>query len=192
MNETKLRVGIIGAGMYALRFHSPQLRDTGRVEVVAICRRSQKQLAIAQETLGVTEGYTDWREMIERADLDAVLVSTPHYYHAEPALGALERGLHVLVDKPMALNSQDAWAMVEAAKRSERVLMVTYETRAQGSWQSLKRQLQDGIIGQVRQINLSVTTYRRWFWQADIPPDVMEVARSSLDVPDEFYEGWHD
>jgi predicted dehydrogenase len=71
--------------------------------------------------------------------------------------------------------------------------MHPYASRAEGQWQSLKRQLDAGIVGQVRQINCSVTTYRRWFWQADaIPPDVMEVVHSILDVPDTFYKGWQE
>ena len=193
MAKNRLRIGIIGVGVYALRFHIPQLHKTGRVEVAAICRRSQKHLAMAQEASGVTDIYTDWREMIEKADLDAVLISTPHHYHAEPALAALKQGLHVLVDKPMALNGRQAWEMVEFAEQSRRVLMVVYGSRAQGIWLSLKRQLDAGIIGQIRQISCSVTTYRRWFWQADgIPSDVMEIARNLLNVPDDFYEGWQD
>lgn len=193
MTEQKLRLGIIGAGMFSLWFHSPQLRATGRAEIVAICRRNQKQLAIAQDVLGVEKTYTDWRKMIDTEDLDAVLVSTPHHYHAEPALGALERGLHVLVDKPMALTSRDAWNMVATARRANRVLMVTYGPRAEGRLQALKRQLDAGLIGQIRQINCSTALYRRWFWQTEsIPPDIREVARAVLDVPDEFYEGWQE
>src|SRR5262245_20432338 len=161
MTERKLRVGIIGAGLFALWFHSPQLRATERIELAAICRRSTKHLAIAQEALGVADTFTDWRDMLDNADLDAVVVSQAHHYHVEPTLGALERGLHVLVDKPMALRGRDAWAMVAAAERAERVLMVCYSSRADGQWQSLKRQLDAGIIGQLRQINCSVTTYRR-------------------------------
>jgi predicted dehydrogenase len=193
MTERTLRVGIIGAGMFALWFHAPQLRATGRAEIVAICRRRPKQLAMAQAVLGVDRTYTDWRAMLDAEELDAVVVSTPHHYHAEPALGALERGLHVLVDKPMALTSQEAWRMVDAAKRAGRVLMVTYAPRAEGVWLSLKCQLDAGIIGPIRQIACSTTTYRRWFWQGDsIPPEAMEVARSVLDVPDAFYEGWRE
>jgi len=119
MSEAKLRVGIIGAGLRAL-FLTPELRATGRAEVVAICRRNPERLAMAQKALSVSKVYTDWREMLDQAELDAVIVSTPHHYHAEPAIAALERGLHVSVEKPMALTSKDAWAMVDA--RSEQIV----------------------------------------------------------------------
>ncbi|MDZ4720119.1 MAG: Gfo/Idh/MocA family oxidoreductase [Roseiflexaceae bacterium] len=193
MSQQKLRIGIIGVGMFASYFHVPQLRATGRAEIVAICRRNQEQLAIASDALGVAATYTDWRTMFDSVDLDAVVVSTPHHYHVEPTMAALERGLHVLVDKPMALAGREAWAMVAAAERTKRILMVAYATRAEQGLRWLKRQLDAGIIGQIRQISCSMTTYRRWFWQADaIPPDVMDVVHSVLSVPDAFHEGWQD
>lgn len=193
MAADKIRVGIIGMGMYAYWFHSPQLRATGRAEIVAICRRNQKALAAAQEALGVANIYSDWRDMLEKESLDAVLVSTPHHYHAEPTLGALEHGLPVLVDKPMALTGQEAWSMVEAARHAEKVLMVTYGSRAERKWRSLKRQLAGGIIGQIRQISCSMTTYRRWFWQADsLPAELMAITRNRLNMPDVLLEGWQE
>src|SRR4051794_18487975 len=167
MGEQKLRVGIVGVGMFAIYFHAPQLRATGRAEITAICRRSPERLAIARDALQVDAVYTDWRTMLDTTELDAVVVNTPHHYHAEPALAALNRGLHVLVDKPLALTGSGAWALVDAARRADRVLMVAYSTRAEQRLRSLKRQLEAGIIGQIRQISRAVTTYRRWFWQAD-------------------------
>lgn len=193
MTEHKLRVGVIGVGMFACYFHAPQLRATGRAEIAAICRRSPERLAIASAHLGVERTYTDWRAMLEEVDLDVVIISTPHAQHAEQCLAALERGLHVMVDKPLALTGSEAWALVDAAQRANRVLTVVYATRAEQRLRALKRQIDAGLIGQVRQISCAVTTYRRWFWEADaIPPDVLEVARSILPLPDSFHTGWQE
>ena len=96
--------------------HVPDLRKTGRAEVAAIARRNPERLARMQETLQVDRAFTDWRQMLDQADLDAVIVCTPHDAHTEPTLAALARGLHVLVEKPMALRSLDARAMIEAAE----------------------------------------------------------------------------
>ena len=81
MSQQKLRIGIIGVGMFASYFHVPQLRATGRAEIVAICRRNQEQLAIASDALGVAATYTDWRTMFDSVDLDAVVVTdrTPRF-----------------------------------------------------------------------------------------------------------------
>ncbi len=113
-----LRVGIIGMGLIAALGHVPQLRATGRVEIVAACRRDPTKLAMASDALGIPQTYTDWREMLGRAPLDAVVLTTPVHLHTEPTIAALERGLHVLVEKPMALASRDAQAMVDASEPS--------------------------------------------------------------------------
>ena len=82
MAEQKLRVGIVGVGMFAIYFHAPQLRATGRAETTAIYRRSPERLAIARDALQVDAVYTDWRTMLYTGALDAVVVSTPHHYHS--------------------------------------------------------------------------------------------------------------
>ncbi|MCE7979582.1 MAG: gfo/Idh/MocA family oxidoreductase [Caldilinea sp. CFX5] len=191
MSNEKLRVGIIGIGMYALYNHVPQLRETGRVEVVACARRNPERLAMAQQALQIEHGYTDWRRMLEAEPLDAVVVSTPHHAHVEPTLAALERGCHVLVDKPMALTSAEAWAMVEAAEKANRVLMVS-GSRIKGKWQMVKSQIAAGVIGRVQQINWAVSTYRRWFWESEgIPADTFALF-DTLGLPRAFYGEWQD
>ena len=77
MANKKLRVGIIGIGMFAVYNHVPQLRATGRAAVVACARRNPERLAMAQQALQIEHGYTDWRRMLEEEPLDAVVVSTP-------------------------------------------------------------------------------------------------------------------
>jgi predicted dehydrogenase len=176
MSTGKLRVGIIGAGWYATIAHVPDLRKTGRAEVAAIARRNPERLARMQETLQVDHAFTDWREMLDQGDLDAVVVSTSHDAHAEPTLAALARGLHVLVEKPMALSSQDAREMIEAAEKAGRVLMVGSNERCNGIWQMAKRRLAEGAIGTVRQIDMAMATNTGWVWAADehaAPPGLL-------------------
>lgn len=191
MSHEKLRVGIIGIGMYAVYNHVPQLRETGRGEVVACARRNPERLAMAQQALQIEHGYTDWRQMLDEESLDAVIVSTPHHAHVEPTLAALERGCHVLVDKPMALTSAEAWTLVEAAEKANRVLMVS-GSRIKGKWQMVKSQIEAGLIGRVQQINWAVSTYRRWFWESeDIPADTFAVF-DTIGLPRAFYGEWQD
>jgi predicted dehydrogenase len=149
MAAQTLRIGIIGIGWYAGKELIPKLRETGKVEIVAIARRGAEWLALAQKQVNIREAYTDWREMLEKSALDAVVVCTPPNAHTEPTLAALERELHVFVEKPMALASADAQRMAEAAARADRILMVGYNTRGMGSWRTIKRKLSEGSIGTI-------------------------------------------
>lgn len=155
MATNKLRVGIIGIGWYALQAHVPIFRQDKRVELSAICRRNPERLAMAQKATGVERAYTDWREMLDRENLDAVLVCTPHDLHTEPTLAALERGLHVLLEKPMALDSHEARLITEAAERANRVLLVGYNSRGDGGWRTVKKLLDGGTLGHLRQMNIT-------------------------------------
>jgi predicted dehydrogenase len=188
MSDRKLRVGIIGIGWWALTRHAPRLQETGKAEIVAIARRNAQALADAKEILGVESAYTDWRMLLDKSNLDAVIVSTPHHVHVEPTLAALERGLHVLVEKPMTLTSQDAWAMVEAAERTKRVLMVGYDRRCAGCWRAAAQALEDGILGTIRQVNLSICYNYYWMWQAKRMPPPMQEMLNTQGVPKSFFD----
>ena len=192
MSEQALRVGIIGVGNIAMISRAPVLRSTPHVQITAISRRREKQLAMAQEHLGVREAYTDWREMLDKAPLDAVLVCTPHDLHAEQTIAALQRGLHVLVDKPMALTVKNAQSMVEAARKAGRVLMTTYGGRFDGRLRTAKKALSEGAIGTLRQVNWTHIVYRRFFWiDKMIPPAGRGMLQRMSGMTGEFYSDWH-
>jgi predicted dehydrogenase len=174
MPDQKLRVGIIGIGWYAGGALLPKLRETGRAEIVAISRRSADRLALAQQELNIPEAYVDWREMLEKSALDAVVVCTPPNVHAEPTLAALERGLHVFVEKPMALTSAEAQRMVEAGAKTDKILMVGYNARGMGSWRTIKRLLSEGAIGAVRQVSVTICADVRFLWQAMRVPEELQ------------------
>ena len=187
MSKGNIRVGIIGIGWFALGAHIPHLRDTGKVELVAICRRNQDRLQQAKKELGVSEAYSDWRQMLDRSKLDAVIVCTPHNAHAEPTIAALEHGLHVLVEKPMALTGKDAWAMVKAAEEASCVLMVGFDDRLRGCWRAAKGEIEKGAIGQLRQINVASCADFRWFWEKGKIPESAKERLKSEDLGDVFF-----
>lgn len=193
MTDKLLRVGIIGAGLWSTIAHIPHLRQTGHAEVVALCRRNQAKLTMLQEKFQIPEAYTDWQAMLDRASLDAVVVSTPHHLHAEPTIAALQRGLHVLVEKPMALRSVDAQAMVAAATQAERVLMVGYNFRFQALWRAAQQRLHEGALGQLRQVNLQASLHRRWYWEEKRLPDALLAwLKQAMGVPDAYFDGFLD
>lgn len=171
MTDQKLRIGIIGIGWYAGEALVPKLRETGRVEIVAISRRNPDRLALAQKALDVPEAYTDWREMLDKSALDAVVVGTPPNIHTEPTIAALEKGLHVFLEKPMTLTNADAQHILAAAAKTDRTLMIGYNARGMGGWRTVKRLLSDGAIGTIRQVSVESFGDARFMWQGMTLPE---------------------
>ncbi|MCJ7550664.1 MAG: Gfo/Idh/MocA family oxidoreductase [Anaerolineae bacterium] len=190
--DEKLRVGILGVGTFATAMHVPVLKATGRATIAAVCRRNERLLAMAKEHIGAEEAYTDWREMLDKAKLDAVVVCTPHDLHCEQTIAALDRGLHVLVEKPMALTAEDGWAMVAAAERADRVLMVAYDNRMGATQRTIKAVLDQGRVGRIRQVTVTTASYYNWFFTSGIiPENLLTMGFEMSGLPAEFYNNGH-
>ena len=104
----KVRIGIIGAGWWGVANHIPVLQGTPDVEVTAICRLGQEELRSLQDRFGIPFATENYKDLLARDDLDGVVISTPHHLHFEHARAALERGLHVVCEKPMVLRASEA------------------------------------------------------------------------------------
>lgn len=127
MNKT-LAVGIVGTGTLGTRIGT-QLADVDGAAVTAIADISPESLRAAGETLGVpAEGrYEQFEEMLAVEPLDALVIATPHTLHYEQVVTALEAGLHVLCEKPLATDLVDARDLVELSTDRDEVLMVGYQ-----------------------------------------------------------------
>jgi predicted dehydrogenase len=125
----RVRIGVIGLGLAGQVMHLPYLRELGdRFEIAALADLSPGLLSALGERYGVTQHYTDWRQMLEKAHLDAVLVATSGS-HAAPAIAAARSGLHVLVEKPLSFTPREADEMLAAAEQARVTLMVGYMKR---------------------------------------------------------------
>src|SRR5579871_6866464 len=124
--ESGIRLGVIGAGWFASRRHLPDAIAHPQIVVAALCRRDPEARARLAEHFHVAPENTfgDWRQMLDTVALDAVLIATPNHLHFEPAREAIERGLHVLLEKPMTIHSADAHALVALARAQDRRLAV--------------------------------------------------------------------
>ncbi len=121
-----LRWGIVGFGDIAAKAVAPAIQAHAASELVAICRRDPVALERCRRAFDVPQAFTDYAEMLRQAPLDAVYVATPVHLHAAQTLAALDRGLHVLVEKPMASTAAEAEAMVERAEQRGVRLGVAY------------------------------------------------------------------
>ena len=110
-----VRWGIVGLGDIAARAVAPAIQAHAGSELVAICRRDPQLLDQYAQEFGVSQAYTSYDDMLAAGGLDAVYVATPVNLHGPQTLAALERGMHVLVEKPMAMDAAEAARMVETA-----------------------------------------------------------------------------
>ena len=108
--------------------HAVSVSKQERAELVAVCDTKEDRAKAMAEKYGCRY-YTDYQEMIRTEKLDAVHICTPHYLHPEMAIYAMEHGAHVLTEKPMAINQDDAVRMNETAQKTGKVLMVSFQNR---------------------------------------------------------------
>ena len=118
-----LRVGIIGAGQAGER-HAVGFTACKGAKLVGVADVAKNRAATLAERFDA-KAYTDWREMFN-ADLDIVVVSLPHNMHVAPAEAAAERGVHVLMEKPIATTMADAERMVEVCKEADVKLTISF------------------------------------------------------------------
>lgn len=154
-----VRVGVIGAGWIAAQ-HVAALGRLDGVELVAVCDLDE---ARARELAGQAATYTDWRQLIARASPDALFVCTPPLAHREVAVAALEQGIHVYLEKPIARGLEDARAIVDAAAKSDAVCAVGYQWRAVEVLDDLRQALDGQEVGLLIGIGVGPTKSRPWF-----------------------------
>ena len=145
----KLRIGYIGTGGIA-NFQVQKLLERRKdVEVVAGCDVSAEAVKKFAEAFKVPQTFSDYNEMLAKAELDAVSVCTPNFMHKDPTIAALKAGKHVLVEKPMAMSAEEAKAMVAAGEKSKGTLTMGFQYRLAAEAQILKRFADEGQFGTV-------------------------------------------
>lgn len=143
----RIRIGLIGAGGIS-RAHIPGfLACHEQAEVTAIADPNLEAARRAQQALGGGALYTDWKELLDQADVDAVDICLPHDLHETVAVAAAEHGKHVLVEKPIARTLAEADAMLAAAERARVTLMVCHDRRYHPAFVKIKELIDEGVIG---------------------------------------------
>ncbi len=141
-----LRAGVVGLG-WAGQQHMEAYATLPGVELVAIAGMEDEPRAALGKKYRVTRLHRDWRDLVAEGELDVVSVAVPTFLHAPVAVGALEAGMHVLSEKPIARNAIEAQAMVDAAHAAGRVLEVAFNHRRRGDIEALKAAIVEGQIG---------------------------------------------
>lgn len=143
----KIRVGMVGTSWYADLMHLPALKSHPQAELVAICGRNRERAEEVAKKYDIPQVFTDYRTMIERAGIEALIVAIPDDLHYPVTLAALDAGLHVLCEKPLALTLNQAKEMYERAEQA-RIKHMTYFTwRWLPAFRYLHRLIKEGYLG---------------------------------------------
>jgi predicted dehydrogenase len=143
----KLRMGIIGVGGIAQARHIPAfLKFSNQVTIEAISDVNEATAKAVADQFNISKVYSNYRDMFQ--EVDAVTICTPNKFHAEITIAALEAGLHVLCEKPMAMTPEECQAMMDAAESSGKVLAIAYHYRFMKESQAAKRIILENEIGQ--------------------------------------------
>ncbi len=143
----KLRIGVVGLGIG--RGHVRGYRLHPRAEVVAVCDTDPARLETVGEALGITARYTDAAAMLAAERIDILSVATPNVFHKPLTIAGLKAGCHVFCEKPMAMNAREGRAMVDAARRAGRRLMIHFSYRFSAPSQALRVAVDRGLLGEV-------------------------------------------
>src|SRR4051794_27169281 len=143
--SARARVGIVGAGIRGTMF-AQALAAHPAADAVAICDRDEATRERARATLGL-EVHADHTAMLDATpDLDAVIVATPDFAHRDAAVDAAARGLHLLVEKPLASTVEDAVAIDDAVEAAGVRCMVGFENRWNPRFVAARRIVADGEL----------------------------------------------
>lgn len=171
MTEKKVRVGIFSTSWWADAMYLPALMGHGGAEVTAVCGRNQERADAFAAQWDIPNAYTNVEQMLDEAPLDAVIVATRNDSHYEISMAALERGLHVLCEKPMAFTAAEADAMVAKAIEKGVTTMVPFTYRFMPTNRYIKELVDSGYIGRPYHLNLRYYTgYARageYLWRFD-------------------------
>ncbi|AEL26186.1 Gfo/Idh/MocA family protein [Cyclobacterium marinum] len=152
-----IRIGIIGAGNFSSR-HIEAIHQIPTIEIKAVCRRDPLALAMLTDKYKLV-GKTDYRQLINNRDIDAVLIATPHHLHTQIAIEAAGAGKHVLLEKPMASTYADCKAINDACNQSGVVLMIGQVAQFSPGFKVAKKCIDSGEIGEIQMVKATSISF---------------------------------
>jgi predicted dehydrogenase len=167
----KIKVAIFGTGFMG-RVHTESLRRLGDVEVVGIAGSTAERAREFANQIGIDWSTGDYRELLEDPNIDAVHICSPNALHYEMTMRSLERGKHVMCEKPLASTIDEARDMIELAKSKGLANCTLYNIRSYPQLQNLRRMREEGVLGDIRIVQ---GTYSQdwlfydtdWNWRID-------------------------
>ena len=186
----KINVAVIGAGYWGrkvIREYARLSKSDSDLNLFAICDLSDRNLKYCKENFDVSYLTDDYKEVLSLPDVDAVDICTPNETHYQICVDALEAGKHVLVEKPMTLNVDEAFRLVELAKEKGLVLSVGHIFRFNNALKEVKRLIRDGFFGDLYHLRFQWTTWIPPIKGRDI---ITDLAPHPFDILNFLLDDW--
>ncbi len=156
----KIKIGLIGCGGYGMANMRAAFK-VGGVEVIALCDIDSEHLKSSADRVEKMQGsrpktFKQYKELLDTRGLQAVVIATPPHWHALMFIDALEKGLDVYCEKPLAYDVREGMAMVEAAKKHSRIVQIGFQRRKSKAIQQAKEHIQQGNIGRIVQAEVQI------------------------------------
>lgn len=163
----RVRIGMIGIGArgQALLRNMQVLSDRMNVEIAAVCDNYKPHYERAIEhTNGEAEAFLDYREMLEKVDLDGVIIATPLHEHAHMTINSMQAGLHVYCEKSMARHLQDVRAMYDTHLEEDKVLLIGHQRLFSPVYLEALKRIRENEIGPITMLRAHWTRNRPWLF----------------------------
>ena len=157
-SEPLIRVGIVGTSWWADSMYLPALASHPHALTSAICGRNAAIAQTRADLWGIGRVFSNWKEMLDSGEIDAVIVASSNQTHEPVTRHALSRGLHVLCEKPLALSAQQAAAMATEAAQSGLTTMVPFTYHYMPVFAATKQLIEQGFLGTPHHLNLRYFT----------------------------------
>ena len=164
MTSNPVKIGIVGIGNMGAT-HVGHVIDLPCTELVAVCDRRPARLDADEVPLEIPR-YADFTQMLAEAEMDGVIIATPHYDHPDMTLAAFERGIHVLVEKPIAVHVAEAQRMIDGyhaakTKQPDLVFAAMFMQRTWGQWRKIKAMIDGCELGRLIRCSWIITDWFR-------------------------------
>lgn len=170
--KEKVRIGLIGTG-FARKVQIPAFLKCAEAEIVSIASGHAENAQKTAQEFNIAHFTGDWRETVKRGEVDLICITTPPDTHREMTLFAIDCGKHVLCEKPMAMNAEEAREMTEKATEKGVLALIDHELRFQNGRQKARQMLRDGEIGKIIHAKYNFRNASRgdanlaWNWWSD-------------------------
>ena len=144
----KTKIGVIGLGGVAQLVHLPNLVKLPNVEISAVAEINRNRLNTISEKFNIQQKFSNYKDLLEKGDVDAVIIATPTNTHKDIAIDCLKAGKDVLVEKPLTKNYAEAKQVVEAAKKTKKILMIGMNLRYRPDTMLLRSFINANEIGE--------------------------------------------